>query len=79
MASFRHLKKGDSVLRMLAGTIPQPVKVLKVKEDVIVCGDGRPGAFWEFDAATGAELDEDLNWGPPPLYPYTGSVLKEAA
>ena len=28
---------------------------------------------WQFDRATGAEIDEELGWGPPPL--ITGSYL----
>jgi len=30
---------------------------------------------WEFDKATGAEIDEDCGWGPPPK--HTGSFLQE--
>lgn len=59
---------GDKVTRMLAGTIPDRLRVTEVKPDRIVCG------LWEFDPATGAEIDEDLNWGPPPK--WTGSFIK---
>ena len=58
---------GDVVTRMLAGTVPMQLKVTKIEGDLITCG------WWTFDAETGAEIDEDLDWGPPPL--RTGSYL----
>jgi hypothetical protein len=54
---------------MLAGTIPLELLVTEVTDTKIICGGG-----WEFDKATGAEIDDLLNWGPPPL--MTGSFLK---
>lgn len=63
-----NLKVGDKVIRMLAGTIPMELKVTDIIGDLIVCG------WWQFDAKTGAEIDADLSWGPPPL--STGSYLK---
>lgn len=66
---FQHLKIGDRVTRLLAGTIPQPLRVVEVREDRIVCGGG-----WEFDRETGAEIDDDLGWGPH----FTGSYLRRA-
>lgn len=79
MASFRHKKTGDKVIRMLGGSMPMELFVLKVKDDRLICADPVkfPHVTWEFDVATGAELDEDMDWGPPPR--YTGSFLKEAA
>ena len=41
------------------------LKVTKVDDKLIHCGD------WTFDRVTGAEVDEDLGWGPT----ATGSVL----
>ena len=61
-------KVGNKVTRMLAGTIPMILVVTEVTDDKIVCG------WWEFDKVTGAEIDEDLDWGPPPK--LTGSFLK---
>ena len=40
------------------GPVPMLLKVSKATRDRIVCG------AWEFDRATGAEIDEDLGWGP---------------
>ena len=66
---FNDIKVGDVVTRMLAGTIPLELLVTEVTDTKIICGGG-----WEFDKATGAEIDDLLNWGPPPL--MTGSFLK---
>lgn len=65
--SFKHLKVGDRVVRMLAGKLPMDLKVTKVEGNIITCG------WWTFDMETGAEIDEDLGWGPPPK--WTGSYL----
>jgi hypothetical protein len=62
---FEHLKPGDTVTRMLGGVVPM---VMVVERNVIHCGGG-----WTFDAATGAEIDEELGWGPAPG--ITGSYL----
>lgn len=65
------VKPGDQVLRMLAGSIPMPLKVTEVTETEILCGKRDIG--WMFDRKTGAEIDEDLGWGPPPK--MTGSYI----
>jgi hypothetical protein len=62
---------GDKVTRMLAGEIPHPLLITAITDERIICG------AWEFDKATGAEIDPFLDWGPPPL--MTGSFLKEIA
>ena len=67
MAGFEKLKVGDVVVRMLAGTIPMKLQVSEITEQLIVC------SAWQFDKATGAEIDEELGWGPPPL--MTGSYI----
>lgn len=64
---FENLKVGDVVTRMLAGTIPVRLSVSAITDRIITC------STWEFDRATGAEIDEELGWGPPPL--MTGSYL----
>lgn len=64
---FEDVKVGAVVTRMLAGTIPMRLTVSEVTNDRIICGD------WEFDKATGAEIDEYLGWGTPPS--MTGSFL----
>ncbi len=50
-------RMGDQAHRFL-GLAPMLLKVSKLTRDRIVCG------AWEFDRATGAEIDEDLGWGP---------------
>lgn len=63
---FEHIKAGDKVTRVLAGSISMELTVKSVSETVIDCG-------WTFDRKTGAEIDEDLGWGAPPK--MTGSYL----
>lgn len=66
MKTFEYVKPGDVVTRMLAGVVPMKLKVAAVTDKIIDCG-------WTFDRITGAEIDEDLDWGPPPK--HTGSYL----
>jgi len=61
------MKIEATVTRMLAGTIPMELTVTELTDDIITCG------AWTFCRHTGAEIDEDLGWGPPPL--RTGSYL----
>jgi len=63
------IKVGDVVVRVLGGSVEMSLEVTSLSSDRIVCGD------WEFDRTTGAEIDDYLNWGPPPK--ITGSYLKE--
>jgi hypothetical protein len=61
---------GDVVSRVMgAGGPSSRLKISEITETEIVCGR------WKFDKATGAEIDEELGWGPPPL--ATGSYLQE--
>ena len=64
---MKYVKVGDTVTRMLAGVIPMQLVVTFVGDGLIKCGD------WTFDQATGAEIDDYLDWGPPPK--MTGSYL----
>lgn len=62
---------GEFVVRNLAGA-EMRLRVTNVTADRICCGG------WEFDRETGAEVDDFLSWGPPPL--MTGSyIIKEYA
>jgi hypothetical protein len=64
------VKVGDVVTRYLAGALKLRLAVTEVTQDKIICGD------WEFDRTTGAEIDDVLDWGPPPK--RTGSyIVKE--
>ena len=69
---------GDTLTRMLAGTVPMPVIVGEVKDDTIKVGsqDGRIKwqDGWEFDRKTGMEIDDYLAWGPK--YGITGSFIE---
>lgn len=66
MKNLSEVKVGDTIYRYLAGVIEIPLKVQKVENGIIDCG-------WTFDQHTGAEVDEDLGWGPPPK--MTGSYI----
>ena len=59
MSDFLDVKPGDTVRRLLAGTVPMSLQVSKVDEQFIYCGD------WKFDRKHGYEVDEDLGWGIP--------------
>jgi hypothetical protein len=72
MNYLQEIKPGDVITRMLAGELPIELNVTEVTDDTIYCGER--GVGWKFDRKTGAEVDEDLNWGPPPL--MTGSFIK---
>lgn len=67
---LQDIKVGDVVTRYLAGELRLNLEVTDVTHDRIICGD------WEFDRRTGAEIDDLLDWGPPPK--RTGSyIIKE--
>jgi hypothetical protein len=65
--TFEYVKEGDTVTRMICGIMPMELKVTKVDDKLIHCGD------WTFDRVTGAEVDEELGWTAH----QTGSVLKQ--
>ena len=48
------LKEGDEVIRMLAGRIPMRMRITRVTEHTLECGD------WTFDRFTGSEIDDDI-------------------
>lgn len=50
-----NIKKGDTVIRMLAGRYPMPLKVTKVTRFFIVCGP------WLFDKFTLCEYDSEIH------------------
>jgi hypothetical protein len=54
-------KVGDVVLRYLADTnTPMKLEITAIEDDKIICGG------WTFDGETGWEIDDYLDWGPPP-------------
>ncbi len=50
------LKKGDPVIRMVAGTYPQQLTVTDITDTHIICEDHK------FNKQTGLEEDEDILW-----------------
>lgn len=80
MANFEHLKPGDRVTRLLAGTKPMLMEVISVKGDLLTCGAVLPDGQvfrgdWTFDRNSGVEEDHELQWGIK--FGRTGSVLTE--
>jgi hypothetical protein len=73
MGKFDHIKEGDVVTRMLAGTIPMKLNVGFVDEKMIYIGKPGEGG-WKFLRSNGAEVDEDLGWDGVNV---TGSYLVE--
>jgi hypothetical protein len=71
--SYRAMKVGDIVTRLLAGSIPMKLVVTDVDDRFIYCGG--PGG-WKFDRDDGYEVDEDIGWGPQ--FGITGSFLLPA-
>lgn len=65
------LAPGDIVLRELVGE-PMKLAYIGTRAGLIYAGFG-PDFYWTFDLATGAEVDDDLSWGP--AYGRTGSYL----
>jgi len=64
---------GDKVIRNLAG-LRMELKVTDLTDTLIICGgDRNEHSGWWFDRETGAEIDEELGWGPPPK--STGSFI----
>lgn len=66
MKTLRDLKKGDTVERLMGGTVIMELKITEVSGNKILCGD------WEFDRRNGAEVDDFLGWSKD----GTGSYIR---
>ncbi len=64
--TLQEIRAGDTVKRVLGGTVPMQLRVTEVAEDIIYCGPR--GVGWKFCRRTGAEIDEE-NWLGPALWP----------
>lgn len=71
---FEHLKPGDEFTRNLCG-LKMSMTVLGVANGVISARATFGPAGYQFDAKTGAEIDEDLKWGPK--FGATGSFIEK--
>ena len=60
------VRASDTVRRLIGGQLAMYLKVTKVTDTEIHCGD------WRFAKSTGGELDEDLGWTEH----ATGSVIE---
>lgn len=67
--SLKDVKVGDTLVRMLGGTVPMTLAVTNVGDDYVHCGP------YMFERATGAEYDPDLGWGSE--FGATGSFIAE--
>ena len=68
-AKLSEVGTGDTVVRWLGGgAIRMLLQVESITEKRIICVGG-----WEFDRATGMEIDEQLGWGPDGV---TGSYIE---
>ena len=63
------LKVGDKVTRVFMGGLTMPLTVTDISCGIVRCSP------WDFDLATGVEIDEDLQWGPQ--WGRSGSYLEE--
>lgn len=63
---LKEIKIGDTITRLLGGSIRLPVKVTEIDEKFIYgCPpelDWDKETGWKFLITTGAEVDEDLDW-----------------
>jgi hypothetical protein len=75
---FKYVRVGDVLTRMLGGVLLMQVTVFEISDGIIKARVPEIGSdYWQFDVATGAEIDSDLGWGPPPM--FTGSyIVKES-
>ena len=71
--NLKYVKVGDTVRRQIADSakLEMELKVTNVTDNTIECGP------WVFDRVTGAEIDEELHWGPS--YGQTGSMIQISA
>jgi hypothetical protein len=81
MTDFSDLKVGDRVNRRTGynGHL-MLMEVVGVGNDLIECAAVHDGKTllrlgWTFDRKTGAEIDDDLKWGPK--YGVTGTQLEK--
>jgi len=64
------MKVGDAATRILCG-LPMQLTVTAVDDLFIYCGP------WKFDKDTGAEVDEELDWGVAGTGSYLTKEIKD--
>lgn len=70
---FSNVKVGDIVQRDMCGIL-MDMNVTATTDALIICGgDETDHMGWWFDKKTGAEVDEELGWGP--AFGRSGSFL----
>ena len=71
MRDCRDIRPGDIIIRQLGGLVDMELVVTSVDDHYIYVGSRDDG--YKFDRDTGAEVDEDLEWGPG--YGVSGSFI----
>ena len=71
---LQEFQPGDTIIRLIDGSIPHTVRVCKVTVSEIICGFcNHHDEMWVFNRSTGAEVDEELGWDG---VKKTGSIIK---
>ena len=66
---------GDTLTRMLGGTVPMQLKVTRENEKFVFCAAPDGADEWAFERETGVEYDPELRWGSQ--FGATGSFITE--
>ena len=66
---------GDTLTRMLGGTIPMQLKVTRESEKFVYCATPDGADEWTFERDSGVEYDPELRWGSQ--FGATGSFVTE--
>ncbi|MDM0053817.1 hypothetical protein [Variovorax sp. J22R115] len=66
---------GDTVTRMLGGTIPMRLKVTRENERFVYCATPDGADEYTFERESGVECDVGLRWGSE--FGITGSLIAE--
>jgi hypothetical protein len=69
--SYVDVRPGDIIVRTLGGAVEMRLRVTDADDNFVYVGP--PGVGWKFDRVTGAEVDEELGWGPQ--FGVTGSYI----
>lgn len=65
--NLQDVEVGDTVVRLMGGSVEMPLVVSKVDDQFVYCGD------YTFEREHGCEYDPDLQWGSP--WRATGSII----
>ena len=66
---------GDTLTRMLGGTVPMQLRVTRESEKFVYCATPDGTDEWTFERDSGVEYDPGLRWGTE--FGATGSFITE--